>query len=162
MPDRCWRTSEEGGGLLGVCVRGGLGKGQDLNLVGRLWPASRKGWGPRQGVSILTAAGDVSCTQDKGNRSAWLLPLGGEDTGQAHQFGSGHLGLWAPDLEGGVRTFLLAALLPKQHGFALWSRISKQLRVCFLWSSNLSFTFLHQNVRSFPAGRGPASSFCTV
>lgn len=33
--------------LAGVCVRARLGKGHDLNLLGRLWPARRKGWVPQ-------------------------------------------------------------------------------------------------------------------
>lgn len=66
LKDGCWRTSEEGASLLGGCIRLELGKGQDLNLLGRPWPARGGGCCCGQDVSNVTDRGQYNVQSGQG------------------------------------------------------------------------------------------------
>lgn len=99
-------------------------KEEEDAAVGRRWATS------------LTES-DVKCSQDKGNRQAWLLLVERGDTEQANQPGSYHPELWVSDLGSGVNTSLRSSPITQALWFTHWSKIPKQLHICFLWSSKV-------------------------
>lgn len=98
------------------------------------------------------------CGQDEGSRSAWLFWLGKENRVRRMVW---ELTYWALGFRSGRwgHTSLPNSPITEVPCFILWSGIPQQWRICFLQSSNVIFTFLHETMSPFLAGSTSASWF---